>query len=257
MLRKAQHNKGVIVATLEIAAQDAAGVRIAKEHGAKRVELCVALGSTGGLTPSVGLIREAVKQQIERGVHVLIRTRPGNFCYTSDETRVHCLDIDAAIEAGASGVVLGALDNQGHIDIEALDAMLQAVHDAEKKYNTTVEVTFHKAFDIVEDWQSAMNLLIERGVTRILTSGGAPNVGQGIDVLREMVQYAQGRIQIQAGGGLKIPDIAALMEMGIDGIHLSAKTSVPSPSGPAGSGADMVEVTNPTTVDEAYQAMLV
>ena len=41
--------------TIEIAVQDAAGARIARQEGADRVELCVALGATGGLTPSVGL----------------------------------------------------------------------------------------------------------------------------------------------------------------------------------------------------------
>ena len=43
--------------TIEIAVQDAAGARIARQEGADRVELCVALGATGGLTPSVGLVR--------------------------------------------------------------------------------------------------------------------------------------------------------------------------------------------------------
>ena len=45
---------------LEIAVQDVAGVRIASRVGAARAELCVALGATGGLTPSVGLLEGAV-----------------------------------------------------------------------------------------------------------------------------------------------------------------------------------------------------
>ena len=51
---------------LEIAVQDVAGVRVAAEVGAARVELCVALGATGGLTPSVGLV-EAVVDAARKG----------------------------------------------------------------------------------------------------------------------------------------------------------------------------------------------
>ncbi|RBO70936.1 copper homeostasis protein CutC, partial [Microbacterium sp. H6] len=74
---------------LEIAVQDPAGVRIAKEVGAARVELATAL-ALGGLTPSPATIELAVETAGVDGpeVHVLIRPRAGGFHYDDDELAV-------------------------------------------------------------------------------------------------------------------------------------------------------------------------
>ncbi|BDZ41562.1 hypothetical protein GCM10025865_08610 [Paraoerskovia sediminicola] len=54
---------------LEIAVQDVAGVRVAVDVGAQRVELCAGLGATGGLTPSAGLLSAALDLAPDVGVH--------------------------------------------------------------------------------------------------------------------------------------------------------------------------------------------
>ncbi|MGO1294756.1 MAG: copper homeostasis protein CutC, partial [Cellulosimicrobium funkei] len=71
---------------LELAVQDPDGVRVAAAVRAHRVELCVGLGATGGLTPSAGLVEAAVAAAAEADgpgprveVHVLVRPRPGGF----------------------------------------------------------------------------------------------------------------------------------------------------------------------------------
>ena len=67
---------------VEIAVQDGAGVRVALEAGASRVELCQALG-LGGLTPSAASIALAVEAAAAASapdfVHVLVRPRGGGF----------------------------------------------------------------------------------------------------------------------------------------------------------------------------------
>ena len=67
---------------LELAVEDAEGVRLAASIGAARVELCAALAETDGITPSIGTIERACRVGLP--VHVLVRPRPGNFTYTDE-----------------------------------------------------------------------------------------------------------------------------------------------------------------------------
>ncbi|WP_275092301.1 copper homeostasis protein CutC, partial [Microbacterium sp. PF5] len=101
---------------LELAVQDPAGVRIAAEIGAARVELATAL-ALGGLTPSPGTVELALAAAADGPeVHVLIRPRAGDFHYDADELAVAERDVRHAIAAGAAGVVIGVLDAAGRLD---------------------------------------------------------------------------------------------------------------------------------------------
>ncbi|SNU00974.1 CutC family protein [Ruaniaceae bacterium KH17] len=73
---------------IEFAIEDLDGVMAAHELGADRVELCTAL-EVGGLTPSIGLIRDAA--QVGIPIHPLIRVRPGGGSseyYATDPGRI-------------------------------------------------------------------------------------------------------------------------------------------------------------------------
>ncbi|TQC42832.1 copper homeostasis protein CutC [Rhodococcus sp. WS4] len=222
---------------LELAVQDVAGARIARRAGASRVELCSALGATGGLTPSIGMIEAVAAQGI--AVHPLIRCRPGGFVYDTDEIAVMARDVRAALRAGASGVVLGALTPERRVDRSALSCLLDGID------LSAVEVTFHRAMDVVDDRATALDGLVESGITRVLTSGGAPRCIDGLEALAEMVTHAHGRIQVMSGGGIRIEDIAALADTGVDAVHLSARRTVTDSGGPGGGtgGYDAVDET--------------
>ncbi len=209
---------------LEFAVQDAAGARIAAEVGASRVELCAALGSTGGLTPSIG----AVSQSVETGipVHVLVRPRAGGFVYSDEECSLIEADVRAALRAGASGVVVGALTPGGKIDARALVRFVAAAREEAPDR----DVTFHRALDTalaagvpVEDLLATLSDL---GVDRVLTSGGALDCRAGLPVLRALVQASRAMdlpVQIMAGGGVRVRDLEDLALSGVDAIHLSAR----------------------------------
>ena len=220
---------------LELAVQDVAGARIARRAGASRVELCTALGATGGLTPSIGMIEAVAAQGI--AVHPLIRCRPGGFVYNADEIAVMARDIRAAVGAGASGVVVGALTAGLAVDRVALARLLDGIDPY------AVEVTFHRAMDVVDDRAAALDALARSGIIRVLTSGGAPRCIDGLDALSAMVAHAHGRIQVMAGGGIRVDDIAAVARTGVDGIHLSARRTVADSGGPGGGsgGYDAVD----------------
>jgi copper homeostasis protein len=224
---------------VEIAVQDPAGVRAAITAGADRIELCSALG-VGGLTPSAGMIATAIAAARAAGregfVHVLVRPRGGGFVYDDDELGLTVADVIAAREAGASGVVVGALDASGGVDRAAVEALVAVAGP--------LEVTFHRAVDAAVDPLTTLDALVDLGVTRILTSGAAPRSIEGIETLAALVERASGRIQVMAGGGVSVADIPALAAAGVDAVHLSARATVTGPPSGPGGGESTYDVTD-------------
>jgi len=207
---------------LEVAVQNAAGMRIAREIGATRVELTQAL-SLGGLTPSRATI-ELVREAGEAGegdapeVHVLIRPRAGDFCYDRDEFAVMERDIRHALAAGVHGVVIGCQDASGALDRDGLARLRDAAGSA--------PVTLHRVIDTTPDPLEALHLARELGLRRVLTSGGASRAVDGLDMLRALVREAAGGIEVMAGSGITASDVAAVAGSGVDAVHFSAKRTV-------------------------------
>ncbi len=222
--------------TLEIAVQDVAGARAAVEAGADRLELCQALG-VGGLTPSIALIEGAVAAVGGGLVNVLVRPRGGGFVYDDDEVALVTADIAAAVRAGAGGVVVGALTAFGDADVDALRRWRDAAGEA--------SLVFHRAIDAAPDPLAVLAQLREARVDRVLTSGGATRSIDGLPALARFVRE-RGDVEIMAGGGVGTGDIAAIVGVGVQAVHLSARgqAGLDSPSGPGGgtSGHDVTDV---------------
>ncbi|MCG8575976.1 MAG: copper homeostasis protein CutC [Flavobacteriales bacterium] len=187
----------------------------ARKFGIKRVELCSAL-EVGGLTPSYGLIQRCSSiKEVE--IHCMIRPRPGDFVYTVAEKQLMLMDIMAAGSAGAKGVVFGLLTHQNEVDVPAMQEMC----DFARQMN--LEVTYHRAFDLIPNKEKALNDLINIGCTRILTSGGERKAIDGLNTIKQMVNQAAGRIQIMAGSGVSSSNVSTLYQSGIDAIHFTAR----------------------------------
>lgn len=242
---------------LELAVQDPAGAAIAAAVGARRVELCTALGATGGLTPSAALIEAVVGAAAVvpssddapiLEVHVLVRPRAGGFVYSPAEIDLMLRDITLAVDQGADGVVVGALTPSGTVDAARVRELVDAADAA--------EVTFHRALDVVADPLAALDTLAELGVARVLTSGGAARASDGLERLRALVGHsAELGIEIMAGGGVTAADIPALLRAGVDAVHLSAKRTVVDAGGPGGGEGAGYEVTDQTLAEAAAQAL--
>ncbi|RNL58103.1 copper homeostasis protein CutC [Arthrobacter oryzae] len=234
---------------LEIAVQDAAGVRIALEGGATRVELCAAL-RTGGLTPSMGAVQLAVEAAGGRAgfVHVLVRSRGGGYVYSYEDVRTMCADITSLAGTGVGGVVVGALTADGRIDLDVLARFTAAAGD--------LPVTFHRALDATADPLVELVRLAGSGVSRVLTSGAAVCSIEGLATLAAMVLLAPDGVQIMAGGGVRLEDIPALAAAGVAAVHLSARVVVLDrhPAGPGG-GAQELDATDPVLVAGARAAL--
>lgn len=197
---------------LEVCCGSADDVFEAKAAGADRVELNSAL-FLGGLTPSIGTVLAAKEAGIP--IMAMVRPREGGFCYTDREFDSMLRDVRSLAEAGVEGIVFGVLHPDGTVDAGRCRALIEAAGDR--------EIIFHRAMDVTPDWRRALDTLIQLGFTRVLTSGQAPSVLFGAHTLREMITYANGRIQILPGGGIRPANIAEAVEkIGCDQIHASA-----------------------------------
>lgn len=209
--------------TIEIAVADVAGVRVARAAGAHRVELCVAL-ELGGLTPSLGLVERAVEAAGPVEVHVLLRPRPGDFVHDPDEVAVVVADAGSVLRAGASGIVVGPLLPDGRFDVGSLRRLRQVAGGA--------QLTAHRGFDVHPDVEGNVAVLVEEGVDRVLTSGGAPTAHAGAARIRRTVEAAAGRLTVMAGGGVRPAAVAGLLAAtGVRDVHLSARTLVDADRG--------------------------
>lgn len=208
--------------TYEICIDSVAGAIAAEKAGAQRVELCAALFE-GGLTPTLGTVRAALAAVSSITVNVIVRPRGGDFIF--DEHEVAAMEHDVALirEAGAHGVVIGALTPAGTIDRPVVERLLAAAGG--------LPVTFHRAFDMAADPFAALEELIELGVGRVLTSGQDVSVLEGAPLIAELVERAGDRIIVMPGGGVTDRNVARIVAAtGAREIHFAALSEQPSPA---------------------------
>jgi len=199
---------------LEIACASVADAVAAARGGADRLELCGAL-ELEGLTPTPGMLA-AVRRRAGLPVLAMVRPRAGPAVYTSAEWSVMESDAEGLLEGGAAGLVFGALDARGRVDERRCRGMALLSAGA--------PTVFHRAFDQAADAMDALEALIACGVTRVLTSGGAPTALEGADRIRALAERAAGRIEILPGGGIREDNVAEVVRRtGCTAVHLSRR----------------------------------
>ena len=192
---------------LEIAVESLAAAQAAERAGADRIELCADLRN-GGLTPSAEFMRQ-VRAAVKIRIHAIIRPRPGDFVYRIEEIAQMRNHIVQAREAGMNGIVLGVLCLDATVDVRATKELIAFAHP--------LDSTFHRAFDECTDLLAAMESVILTGTKRILTSGGAPDVMQGMNTLQSLIHSARQRIIIMPGGGIRPDNLQSVRR--ISGAH--------------------------------------
>lgn len=193
----------------------------AQAGGADRIELCDNLAQ-GGTTPSLGQMTE-VRQRLSIAVHVIIRPRGGDFCYSDAEFAVMRHDVLAAKKIGVAGVVLGVLRPDGTIDQPRCRELMALARP--------LSITFHRAFDMTPHPFAALDDLLELGVDRLLTSGQAGTAVQGQTLIRDLQQRAGERLTIMAGGGINAQNAPELLAAtGIRELHAGSSCTELVPS---------------------------
>ena len=164
--------------------------------GADRIELVSAL-TEGGLTPSFGLI-EAVVNNVNIPVNVMIRHHAKSFVYSDEDINIMINDIEKVKEIGANGVVFGMLDSENNVREDQLIKLLEA--------SKGLDVTYHRAIDETDVVKSIKVLSKYDVITNVLTSAGKGNIADNIEKIKEMRKNA-GHINILLGGGLSFENI--------------------------------------------------
>ncbi len=204
---------------IEICVDSIQSALAAQNGGASRIELCDNLIG-GGTTPSAGMI-ELARKYLTIDINVMIRPRSGDFCYSPLEIEVMKRDIEIVKKYGVNGIVIGVLKPNGEIDINIMKELIEL--------SRPLTVTFHRAFDMTKDPFKSLDILIDLGVERILTSGKESKAMQGIDLIRELVTRAEDKIIIMPGSGVNEENVRLIIDnTGTEEIHLSAKKRIES-----------------------------
>ena len=186
---------------LEICIDSVESGIIAANSGADRVELCDNL-LEGGTTPSIATIKYA-RRRLGIEINVIIRPRGGDFLYSELEFDIMKEDIRTCLGEGVNGIVTGVLQKDGSIDIERTSELIELAKP--------LTVTFHRAFDMTSDLNSALESIIKCGATRILTSGGGNKAPGNVKTIIELLEIAGDRIIIMPGSGINENNIAGLV----------------------------------------------
>ncbi|MFZ4927734.1 copper homeostasis protein CutC [Chryseobacterium sp. Mn2064] len=185
---------------IEIACFNPESAIIAFENGADRIELCDGL-SEGGTTPDFKVTQQ-LREKINIPIFVMIRPRGGDFTYSESEFEQMKNDLLHLKTLQVDGFVFGILDENDAVNLEQNKTLVELA--------APLPCTFHRAFDRAQTLEDSLEKVIECGFKTILTSGQKPNVSEGKENLKKLVEWSDGRIEILVGGGLRSSNIEEL-----------------------------------------------
>ena len=177
---------------IEVCVDSLDAALMAVDSGADRIELSERL-SVGGVSPNIQLIR-SVRAAISVPLVVLIRCRDGDFYFDASQKVQMLSESCQAVELGADAIAIGGLRSDNSLDFDFLHSLTSLQLDC--------EWVMHRAFDSVNNPSQELDLLVQLGFDRILTSGGALRAVDSLDALREWNLAAAKRLEILPAGGI-------------------------------------------------------
>lgn len=183
-----------------------------EKFGADRIEL-ISNFEEGGLTPSKEIINE-VLLNIQIPVNIMIRTHSHSFYYTQEEIELMKKEVKYIQTTKANGIVFGALTQENKIDIDALKEIISVKGD--------LELTFHRAFDMIDNQIEAIETLKKFDVKRVLTSGSKASCIEGKEDIHKLLNNTkESSLILLAGAGLKPTNLKSFItNLPIKEIHL-------------------------------------
>ena len=202
--------------TLEVCVDTPDDAATAASAGAGRIEICSSL-EIGGVTPGPGLVRSATACNIP--VFAMIRPRAGDFDYSAAEIDSMVTDIEFFLDCGVSGFVFGVLDSRGRLEERSLEKLIASCDG--------MPTTLHRAFDHCSDPLQSLEVAVQLGFDRILTSGASPTANAGLPLLKKLFAKADGRIIIMPCGDVTPATVDRLLDnLPVQEIHASCKSPI-------------------------------
>ncbi|MBL6603986.1 MAG: copper homeostasis protein CutC [Bacteroidetes bacterium] len=204
---------------IEICATSVESITNAQNAGAHRIELCQEY-AIGGVTPSKEFLEKSLKIS-SLPINILIRPRGGDFVFSDNDYELMIQDIETFKKFNISGFVVGFMDRNKHLNSNVIERF--------RRVTDGYELTFHRAFDFLENKQESIELLIEQKFDRILCSGHELSAEKGLENLRNYNKISNGRITIMPGGGVNLDNFQKFKKLNFTEIHLSAINLSDSP----------------------------
>lgn len=173
---------------VEIACFNLKSALIAAEHGADRIEYCRDY-SSGGMTPFLEDFTE-LRKKVKLPIFVMLHPRKGPYQYSLKEFDMVKNQLETYKRAGADGFVFACMYNEQEINITKNKELISMANP--------LPCTFHRAFDIIENKDAAVEDIIKCGFKRILTSGGTDNHIN--ELVRLQKKFGKSITFIPAGG---------------------------------------------------------
>ncbi|MFD7134012.1 copper homeostasis protein CutC [Streptomyces sp. NPDC059894] len=210
-------------AVLEVIALDVEDAVAARAGGADRLELITDMAADG-LTPPVATFA-AIRAAVDVDLRVMLRLTDG---FAAGDRRRLVRVARELRGAGAEEFVLGFLDPQGGVDLDAVECLAGELDGC--------RWTFHRAIDHAADRDALRKQLAELpGLDAYLTAGSAAGVDDGLPTLLAEARrggepgYGQ---RLLVGGGLRLDHVPRLLAAGIDAFHIGGAARPRGWSGP-------------------------
>lgn len=208
---------------VELCVATLAGVQVAAQIGADRVELCQEL-QCGGLTPTPELVMQAWEfcQQHGLALRILVRQLPDTFVHAPAQCAQLLEQIGQLRELVGDddrvGFVTGALTDKREVDPVFLREC-RAVAPA-------AAMVFHRAIDNTRDYLRSLEQVRDAGFNAVLTTGQGPRANvAGLRLARTVLGPSTAVI---GSGGLREDNIAHVVAgAGLQQVHFRAPDAEP------------------------------
>ncbi|MEV6998606.1 copper homeostasis protein CutC [Streptomyces sp. NPDC093982] len=215
-------------AVLEVIALGVEDAVAAQAGGADRLELVTDMAADG-LTPPVGTFA-GIRAAVDIDLRVMLRLADG--FAAGDVARLVRVARELR-DAGADEFVLGFLDADGGVDLEAVERVVSELDGC--------RWTFHRAIDRAADRDALRKQLDGMpGLDTYLTAGSPTGVDDGLAVLlAEAARVGEPGYEqrILVGGGLRLDHVPTLLTAGIDAFHIGGAARPDGWEGPVSVGA--------------------
>jgi copper homeostasis protein len=186
--------------TIEVCAFNLESCINAEKGGAGRIELC-GNPTEGGTTPAPGVLIQA-RNLVNIKLYPIIRPRGGYYFYSADEIESIHQDILFCKNIGCDGISIGAQKIDGRLDLDLCKRFVEWAYP--------MKASLNKAFDLSPDLQESLEVAIDSGFERVLTSGAKKAAIDALDILGALMKQAGERIIIMPGCGLRSYNVAEI-----------------------------------------------